>query len=157
MNVSFRLLDFSKLNRNSGNDDESEQKETTMDDKNRDFLDSIMDHEIIENWFKPGNDQACDQEGMKKIREAAYQLSKELSLSLPDNRIEKTMAILKLQEVVMWSCACLKRAHLVSNILQKRRFVEELQKQGIDFNLKKKSGEDNGKSTSNRGTVASKG
>ena len=111
-----------------------DKKHCTKHFGNQDFLDSIIDQEIIEKWFDPtDNDKACDTEGMGEIREKAHALSKALAINLPENRIEKTMAILKLQEVLLWSCVCLKRAHTVANILQKRRSMEELRDQGIDL------------------------
>jgi len=106
-------------------------------DANMDLIDSFTNKEILELWFTPINGctgKKCDNEAAVEIMEKTQELAQIILERLPAQRIEKARALFKLQETVMWCCACLRRAHATANILQKKRTEREFAEQGIDIN-----------------------
>jgi len=97
-------------------------------DCNQDFIDSMTQPDIIDLWFSPEqyNDaEKIDFKGITQIMNQAGILATLIHETLPDHRVEKTRAVFKLQEAIMWACCGLRRAGAVSNILQRNRGVRE--------------------------------
>lgn len=94
------------------------------------FLDTFSDDEMIDFYFSPLNGctgERCDNEVMAALWEIAHSLATSIRNALP-KRQEQVYALHKLQEAMFWTCAGQRRAHHISNVLQKKQGYRDLAK-----------------------------
>jgi hypothetical protein len=112
--------------------------------KTRELIDSLTDDQLIDLYFTP-DECAHEKEGCEgrcpEIGKRCRDLANFIIEVLPD-RGERLVAIRRLQEVMFWATAGLRRIHAVNNRLQFKQTQRDLYDIGCNYpECREKEGE----------------